>query len=116
MKRILAIALATLLIAPAVFADTYDVYLRWNANPPLEMVTKYVVHQRTLPATNYIAVVTATGTNAAKVRLPGPGSYSFKIVAWNGLTNAAPSDAANWPTNGPSMVTGNTIEKIITLP
>jgi hypothetical protein len=102
MKKILTMTLTILGFVVIVNAQSYDLSLRWTANPPAQMVTKYIVFQATGKNTNFIPVVTAVGTNFAKVRVNSPGLYQYKIWAVNGVTNSAMSEAVQVPKDAPS--------------
>jgi hypothetical protein len=83
-------------------AQSYDISLRWTPNPPAQMVTKYIVFQAIGTNLNFVPVVTAVGTNFAKVRVNAPGLYQYKIWAVNGVTNSPLSESVQVPKDAPS--------------
>ncbi len=95
MKTILSTILT--FITAAAFAFTADIYLQWNANPAFEGVTKYVIYQAKAPSTNFVAAVTAIGTNSARVRVTSAGTYSYRVSAFNSFGESVPS--TNVPVN-----------------
>jgi hypothetical protein len=76
---------------------TADVGITWKPNPVNEFVTKYVVYQAKLPSTNFVAAITVVGTNFGRVRVLSPGTYQFKVSAFNGLGESPKSDAVQVP-------------------
>jgi hypothetical protein len=102
MKKALAIGLTLLGLTGIVSAQSYDISLTWTANPPTEMVSKYVVFQAIGTNGSFVPVVTANGTNFSKVRVIGPGLYKFKVQAVNGVTNSALSEYVQVPNVGPA--------------
>ena len=97
MKKLFVILLTLVTFGGIVNAQSYDISLRWSNNPPIQMVSKYIVHQATGTSTNFIPVVTANGTNFAKVRVNSPNTYKFKIQAVNGVTNSPLSSFVQVP-------------------
>jgi len=103
MKRLLTFTLTFLGMVGILKAELFDISLRWTPNPPVQMVTKYVVYQAVGSATNnFVPVVTAFGTNAVKVRVTSAGLYFYKISAFNGVTNSPLSEAVQVPKDAPS--------------
>lgn len=95
-----------------------DIYLTWNANPPIEGVTKYLIYQAKSPSTNFIPVVTASNTNVAKVRVTSVGTYEYKVSAINGNGESPLSSSISvriGSTNAPSQPVGLTNSSIITI-
>lgn len=108
MKKFLVSSLLSLLLVSTTYAAFLGkVTLGWNSNPSNEFVTKYVVYQ-VVNNTNYIAQVTATGTNVATVNVTAPGTYTYAVAAFNAngqsaysskvSTNVFPSLPASTPT------------------
>lgn len=91
-----------------------DVFLTWSNNHPSQFVSKYIIYQATGDtSTNYVPVVTVTGTNVAKVRVNSTTtSYGFKVAAQNGVGISALSDATRVPTNSPTTPTNLSVLKI----
>lgn len=91
-----------------------DVYLTWANNPAIEFVSKYVVYQATGDtSSNYVPVVTVTGTNFAKIRVNSTTTtYKFKVMAVNGAGNAPLSEFVKVPTNAPTATTNLSILKV----
>jgi hypothetical protein len=103
MRKFLTTVLTLMGFVGIVMADSYDINLRWTPNPPVQMVTKYIVHQAIGSPTNvFVPVVTAFGTNFAKVRVNSAGLYFYKVQAVNGVTNSPLSEAVQVPKDAPS--------------
>jgi hypothetical protein len=105
MKKILAslIIAATLTFSWSATPITYDLWFTWKANPVHESVTSYVIEKATLPSTNFVSVVTVSGTtNVGVVRGLTPGTYMFRVYAKNGVGSSLPSNVLNYPTNPPT--------------
>jgi hypothetical protein len=100
MKKTIGLIIG-MLTAVAVYA--VDVKLGWEANPPQEMVEKYVIYQARGTNVSFVPVVTVLGTtNVGVVKNLTPGTYRFVVVAQNGIGNAPPSNEVMVPTNAPT--------------
>lgn len=107
MKKLFAtiLILAALTFAWAATPSTYELWFTWKASPAYESVTNYVIEQVKLPNTNFVPVVTISGTtNVGVVRGLTAGTYKFRVVAKNGVGSSPPSDVLNYPTNSPSTL------------
>ena len=107
MKKIFATfaLLVMFTLAWAATPSTYDLWFTWKANPVYESVTSYVVEKATLPNTNFVAVITVSGTtNVAVVKGLSAGSYKFRLIAKNGVGSSGPSNVLDYPTNAPTTV------------
>jgi len=103
MKTILS-TLCVFLVSTAVFA--VDIPFTWKLNPPMEMVTSYVI-EYSRPGTvnsNFVPVVTISGnTNFGVVRGLPLATYKFRLVAKNGVGSSIVSQEITVPTNAPSQ-------------
>lgn len=107
MKRFLFSLFAVMAITITVISatSTTDLWFTWKESPPSEMVTSYVIEQAKSPSTNFIPVVTVSGTtNVGIVRGLTAGSYRFRVVAKNAVGSAPPSNEVSYPTNSPAAV------------
>lgn len=103
MKKLVCVLTLLGALAASAQSFTADISLRWKANSPTQFVTKYVIHQAKDSLTNYIPVVTAYGTNVAKVRITSAGTYRYKISAVNGAgTSPLSTNLVQWPTQSPT--------------
>jgi len=106
MKKFLSIITVSSLVIPFCLAGFLaDINLSWQPNPASEFVTKYVVYQAKAPSTNFVAVVTATGTNFARVRVTSPGTYQFRVSAVNGVGESDLSQGVQVPNIPPTIPT-----------
>ena len=106
MKKILSIIAVTLLsVSICLSGFIADIGLSWDNNPGIEFVSKYIVYQAKPPATNFVPVLTVTGTNAAKVRVTSTGTYQFKVSAVNGVGESGLSQAVQVPNVMPTIPT-----------
>jgi hypothetical protein len=115
MKKLLTLSLL-FMVALSVQAFYADIFLSWNNNPPAEFVQKYIVYQQ--KGTNFVSVVTATGTNTAKVRVSAPGTYVFKVGAVNEIgsgpiSSNSVSVKVGTPVSIPTAPTGITTNKVV---
>ena len=118
MRKLFFTTVGLLLTATIAWAGfSADIGITWKENPASEFITKYVVYQAKLPATNFVAAITVVGTNFGKVRVTTPGTYQFKVSAFNGLGESplslavqVPNIPATAPTNVAiiSLVVSNT--------
>lgn len=98
MRKLFFTTISLLLTTTIVWAGfSADIGITWKENPAAEFITKYVVYQAKLPATNFTAVITVVGTNFGKVRVITPGTYQFKVSAFNGLGESPLSAAVQVP-------------------
>jgi len=103
MKKTLFVIATIAFLTTTVLAT--DLWLTWKPNPSSEMVTSYVIEQAKAPSTNFVPVVTVSGTtNVGVVKGLTAGSYKFRVVAKNAVGSAPPSNEVAFPTNAPSPV------------
>jgi hypothetical protein len=90
-----------MILSSCVFAG--DFWFTWKHNPTNEFVTSYVIEQSKSPNTNFVAVVTISGTtNVGVIKGLTAGTYKFRLVAKNGVGTSKPSSELSYPTNAPS--------------
>jgi hypothetical protein len=100
MKKFLTI-LAVLMVTSTVLA--VDLWVTWKPGNTNEFVTSFVVEQAKAPSTNFVPVVTFSGTtNTGVIRGLTPGDYSFRLIAKNSVGSSPPSNVISYPTNAPS--------------
>jgi hypothetical protein len=103
MKKLFATCLVMAMFVLSVHA--YDLWFTWTASPVAENVTSYVLERATLPSTNFIAVVTVSGTtNVGVIKGLTPATYKFRVIAKNGVGSSPPSNVLTYPTNSPSQI------------
>jgi len=105
LKSLFCLGLLIFTISAAAPSFIADITLSWNPNPAQEFVTRYLVYQAKLPSTNFVPVVTATGTNVAKVRVTSVGTYQFRVTAINGVGESGQSATVQVPDIMPTIPT-----------
>jgi hypothetical protein len=85
-----------LLIALALTASAFPARLRWNANPPEEAITEYLVWQVIDGKPVLRLTVTATADPKQSTPLEVESGQVYQVTAWNGF-ESEPSDPVTIP-------------------